>query len=81
MFHNAVVGGRDGGCYISREKTLQRCTVPRGWVGVKVPGKNHYITFEWPLSTVWNIKAKMLSISIDTHQLHYIPLHHFIIQS
>ena len=25
------------------------------------------------------VKAKLYSISIDTHQLHYIPLHHFMI--
>ena len=27
---------------------------------------------------VSNVKAKMWTISIDTHQLHYIPKHHFI---
>ena len=26
------------------------------------------------------VKAKMWAISSDTHQLHYIPKHHFIIQ-
>ena len=29
----------------------------------------------------YNVKAKIESISIDTHQLHYNPLHHFIIKS
>ena len=28
---------------------------------------------------VYNVKAKMWAISSDTHQLHYIPKHHFII--
>ena len=34
---------------------------------VKNPGKCH------------DLKAKIESLSIDTHQLHYNPLHHFII--
>ena len=25
-------------------------SVTRGWVGVKFPGKNLYVTLEWPLS-------------------------------
>ena len=25
-------------------------SVTRGWVGVKFPGKKHYVTFEWPLN-------------------------------
>ena len=25
-------------------------SVTRGWVGVQIPGKNCYVTLEWPLS-------------------------------
>ena len=27
----------------------------------------------------WFVKAKMWTISSDTHQLDYIPMHHFIV--
>ena len=29
-------------------------SVMRGWVGVKFPGKKHYVTLEWPLSCNMN---------------------------
>ena len=32
-------------------------SVTRGWVGVKFPGKKHYVTLEWPLIGI-SIKLK-----------------------
>ena len=50
MLCNAV----GGGFQILREKRYEGVrfnviSVTRGWVGVKFPGKKHYVTLEWPL--------------------------------
>ncbi len=34
---------------------------------------------KYKVREVHTVKAKIEEISIDTHQLHYIPLHHFTI--
>ena len=47
MLHNAIGGG---GCQLSREKKrfegVRFNIITRGWVGVKFPGKKHYVTLE-----------------------------------
>ena len=45
--------------------------------GVAFININFHLPGEFPLGYI--IKAKMWAISSDTHQLHYIPKHHFII--
>ena len=53
MLRNAVWGGVGGGCQLSRKKRYEGVwfnviRVMRGWVGVKFPGKQRYVTLEWP---------------------------------
>ena len=43
-----------GGVNFSEEKRYEGVrfnviSVTRGWVGVQIPGKKHYVTLEWPL--------------------------------
>ena len=52
MLRNADGGG--GGVKFSRKKRYEGVrsnviSVTRGWVGVKFPGKKHYVILEWPL--------------------------------
>ena len=44
-----------GGVSLPRKKRYERVrcnviSVTRGWVGVKFPEKQHYVTLEWPLT-------------------------------
>ena len=55
MLRNADGGG--GGVRFSGKKRyegvmLDVISVTRGWRGVQVPGKWHYVTLEWPLMCI-----------------------------
>ena len=40
--------------------------VSRGWVGVQIPGKRHYVTLEWPLNIMHQVGLKCaLIISVN----------------
>ena len=49
--------GGGGVCQLSRKKRYEGVwfnviRVTRGWVGVKFPGKQRYVTLEWPIHSL-----------------------------
>ena len=51
MLRNADGGGgvKFSGKSVTKVYTCNVISVMRGWVGVQIPGKKHYVTLEWPL--------------------------------
>ena len=49
VLRNAVGGGGGWVSAFPEKSVTNVISVTRGWVGVKFPGKKHYVTLEWPL--------------------------------